>query len=80
MTTSEIVKRLREAVGDYDPDWGAARDAADRLEAQEAENKRLREALQAVRDEIVYGGGDIVEGPNIDKLHDIARAALKGET
>jgi hypothetical protein len=41
-----------------------------------AEIERLRAALRGIRDEIIYGGGDMIEGPDIDKLHDIARAAL----
>jgi hypothetical protein len=52
-------------------------DQPTQLELKAAEEiRRLREALQAVRDEIVYGGGDAIEGPDIDKIHDIARSAL----
>ena len=47
------------------------------LEDAAAEIKRLRAALREIRDEIIYGGGDMIEEPDIDKLHDIARKALE---
>lgn len=70
----DIVKRLRN--------WGqrmSKQNHEDALEAA-AEIERLRAALRAIRDEIIYGGSDLNDGPDIDKMHDIARAAIaRGE-
>lgn len=45
--------------------------------ASNAEIERLKKALHEIRDEIVYGGGDMTEEPDVDKIHDIARRALR---
>jgi len=50
-------------------------DLADRIDA---EIERLRAALRAVRDEIIYGGGEFEE-PCIDKIYDFANKALKND-
>jgi hypothetical protein len=87
MTTEEIVKRLRE-YGDAltDPVENVRENragrlmlkAADRLEALEAENKRLREAYIYTDGAfwfLVFDGRQL--GPFAER--DDARAALKGE-
>lgn len=79
--TAEIVKRLRERGSDGEGVWRdlLLREAASRLEQLEAENKRLREALERIRKmkpEPV--GDDFVTGPRamFDACQRTARAAL----
>ena len=49
-----------------------------KIKLLEEENKRLRAALHAVRNEIIYGGGEFEE-PCIDKIYDFANKALKND-
>jgi hypothetical protein len=71
MTTDEIVKRLRALAVTIDEDVPILA-AADRLEALESENKRLREALEFYA---TASGYDV----DID-CGDRARAASREET
>jgi hypothetical protein len=74
MTTDEIVKRLRSFTKGND---ALEHEAADRLEALEAEVGRLREALEEIAGaswgETISGLEIVAKGLTIDK----ARAALK---
>jgi len=78
MTTSDLGKRLRERPNDHpvlEMEY-LMDDAADRLEALEAEHKRLQEALVAIQIKLV-GAHD---GAVIPGLQDFVRAALREET
>jgi hypothetical protein len=83
MTTDEIVKRLRFWIGFFQEGgekeiYGDLETAMHRLEALEAENQRLREALERAAGAIQsMHTGHSHAGENGEAL--IARAALKGE-
>ncbi len=84
----DLVSHLREVGRDYDFHENAlVYEAADRIEAQAAEIKRLREALREVFEQWAGSEGFIPEtAPEGYLLHltkrmaDIARAALAGKT
>lgn len=67
-TRAELKSLEEEKMNDWYKDY--------RL-ASNAEIERLKKALHEIRDEIVYGGGDMTEEPDVDKIHDIARRALR---
>lgn len=48
----------------------------DEMSALRGELVRVRKAHKAIRDEIIYGGGEFEE-PNIDRIHDFSCVGLR---
>jgi len=53
------------------------REAADEIELLRAELDRVRQAHRSILDEVLYGGTDLCDEPDIDRIHDFAKIGLK---
>jgi len=53
------------------------REAADEIELLRAELDRVRQAHRSILNEVLYGGTDLCDEPDIDRIHDFAKIGLK---
>ena len=54
--------------------------AEDRIALLEGELSRVRQAHQSIMNEILYGGTDLNDEPDIDRIHDFAKVGLRDMT
>lgn len=71
---TDIVERLHRHADLFEGDEG------DLMRTAAAEIERLRAALQSIRDEVIHCGGNVIDGPDIDKIHDLAAEAIRARS
>ena len=69
-----LIERLRGNSSMWSP---IMREAADEIELLRAELDRVRQAHRSILNEVLYGGTDLCDEPDIDRIHDFAKIGLK---
>ena len=69
-----LIERLRGNSSMWSP---IMREAADEIALLRAELHRVRQAHRSILNEVLYGGTDLCDEPDIDRIHDFAKIGLK---